>query len=79
MARGNGIDGVEIGALAIQADRDDGPGAWRNSGFKCRRVQVTGARIHVYIDRLCSQQRDGFSGGNIGKARHDDFIAGADP
>lgn len=73
---GNGVNGVKVGALAVQADRDDGFGSRGDGGFKQSRVQVVGARVNIDIHRLGAQQGDGFGGGDVSKAGGDDFIAG---
>jgi hypothetical protein len=74
---GNGVDGVKVRALAVQADGDDGLGTGGDGGFQQGRVQVVGAGINVHIHRLGAQQGHGFGGGNVGKAGGDDFIARA--
>lgn len=72
---GDGVDGVEVGALAVQAHRDDGAGLGRDGGFEQRRVEVVGARIDVDIHRLGTEYGDGFGGGDVGEARGDDLVA----
>lgn len=74
---GDGVDGVKIGALAVQADGHDGFGAWGDSGFEQGRVQVVGAGIDVHIHRFGTQQGHGLGRGNVGKAGGDDFVARA--
>ena len=74
---GNGVNGVHVCALAVQADRDDGAGSRRDGGFELGRIKVVSARVNIDIHRLGAQQGHGFGGGNVGKAGGDDFIAGA--
>ena len=72
---GDGVDGVEVGALAVQAHRDDRLGLGRDGGFEQRRVEIVGARVDVYIHRLGAEHGDGFGGGDVGEARGDDLVA----
>lgn len=72
---GNGVDGVKVGALAVQADGDDGFGSRRDGGFEQSRVEGVRAGAHINIHGLGPQQGHGFGGGNVGKARGDDFVA----
>lgn len=72
---GDGVDGVEVGALAVQAHRDDGAGLGRDGGFEQRRVEVVGARVDIDIHRLGAEHGDGFGGGDVGEARSDDLVA----
>ena len=73
----NGVDGIKVGTLPIQADRDDGFGAGGNGGFKQGRVKVVGAGVNVHINGLGAQQGHGFGGGYVGKARGNDFVTRA--
>ena len=75
---GNGVDGVEVCALAIQAYRDDSLGARGDRGFQQGRVEVVVAGVDVYIHRVGPQQGHGFGRGNVGEAGGDDFVARAD-
>lgn len=75
---GDGVDGVEVGALAVQAHRDDGLRLGRDGGFEQRRVEVVGARVDVDVHRLGAEHGDGFGGGDVGEARGDDFVAVGD-
>lgn len=74
---GNGVDGVKVRALAVQADGNDGLGTRGDGRFQQGRVQVVGAGVNVHIHRLGAQQGHGFGGGNVGKAGGDDFVARA--
>ncbi len=74
---GYGVDGVEVGTLAVHADRHDGFGAWCDGGFQQGGVEVVGSGVDVNVDGFCAQQSNGFGGGNVGKAGCDDFVTGA--
>lgn len=74
----NGIDGIHVGALAVQGHGDDGAGAGGDGGFQLGRVQGVGARVDVDVNRLGAQQGDGFGRDDIGETRGDDFVAWAD-
>lgn len=75
---GDGVDGIHIGALAVQGHRDDGAGPGRDGGFQPGWVQGVGARVDVDVDRLGAQQGDGFGRGDIGEARRDDLVPRTD-
>lgn len=75
--RGDGVDGVKVGALAVQAHGHDGFGSWGDGGFEPCRVQVVGAGVDVHIHGFGPQQGHGLGGGDVGKARGDDFVARA--
>lgn len=77
VAGGNGVDGVIVGTLAIQADGDDGLGSRGDGGFEQGGVEVVAAWAHIYIHGFGAQQGHGFGGGNVGKAGGDDFVARA--
>ena len=74
---GNGVDGVVVGTLAVEADGDDGFGSGGDGGFQLCRVEVAGARVNVYVHGFGAEQDHGFCGGNVSKAGGDDFIAWA--
>ena len=74
---GNGVDGVVVGTLAVEADGDDGFGSGGDGGFQQCRVEVAGARVNVHVHGFGAEQGYGFCGGDVGKARSDDFIARA--
>lgn len=76
---GDGVDGVHVGALAIQGHGDDGAGPGGDGGFQLGRIQGIGARIDVDIDGLGAQQGDGLGRGDVGEARGDDFVSRPDP
>ena len=71
---GDGVDGIHVGALAVQRDGNDGAGARGDGDFQPGRVQGVGARIDVDVDGLGAQQGDGFCGGDVGETRRNDLI-----
>lgn len=73
----NGVDGVKVGALAVQAHGHDGFGSRGDGGFEQGRVNVVGARVDVHIHRLGPEQGHGLSGGDVSKAGGDNFVARA--
>jgi hypothetical protein len=73
----DGVDGVKVGALAVQAHGHDGAGSRGDGSFKQSRVQVVGAGVNVHIHRLGPEQSHGLSGGDVGEAGRDDFVARA--
>ena len=78
MAGSNGVDGFHVGALAVQADRDDGAGARRDGRFQQAGVQVAGVGVDVDEDRCGAQQADGLGRGDEGERGGDDFVTRAD-
>jgi hypothetical protein len=76
--RGDRVDGVEVGALAVERDRDDGPRARCDGRFQQLGVEIEGARIDVHVHRPGAQQRHRFGGGDIGEAWRDHLVATAD-
>ncbi len=76
---GNGVDGIHVGALAVQGHGDDGAGPRGDGGFQPGRVQGISARVDVDVDGLGAQQGDSLGRGDIGEARGDDFVARPDP
>src|SRR3990167_8268976 len=75
----NSVDSVHSGALAIQRNRNNRLGTRCDGRFQQLLVEVIGARINVHIHRLGTEQGHGFSGGDVGESRRDDFIAGTYP
>ncbi len=71
----NGVDYVEIGALAVEADRHDGAGRRCDGRFDKGRVHVKGFRIDINENGDGSEQYYGFSGGDKGKGRGDDLVS----
>lgn len=78
MAGGDGVDGVHVGGLAVEADREDGLGAVGDLGFDEGGVDVAGVGFDVDEDRLGAEQDDDFGGGDECERGGDDFVAGAD-
>ena len=78
MAGGDGVDGVHVGGLAVEADRQDGLGAVGDPGFDQGGVDVAGVGFDIDEDRFGAEQDDDFGGGDKGEGSGDDFIAGAD-
>src|SRR5690554_6442966 len=72
---GNGIDGVEICALAVQRNRDNRFGARRNRCFQFGGVHVVGFWVNVYINWLGTQHSGDLSGGDVAETRYDDYVA----
>ena len=73
----DGIDGIKVGALAVQAHGHNGFGSRGYGSLQQGRIQVVGAGIDVHINRLSPEQSHGFGGGDVGKAGSDDFVARA--
>jgi len=59
-------DGLEIGAEAVEVNRDDRLGARRDRGFDLGRVDVLRLRIAIDEDRLGAGDPDRFGGGEEG-------------
>jgi hypothetical protein len=75
MARRHGVDGVHVGRLSVQMDRQDDLGARRDRGLDAGRVQVVGARVGLDRDRRRAALADGQPGRDVGVAGHDDLVA----
>ena len=78
MACGDGLDGVHVGALAIERDRHDGAGASGDGGFDLGRIDVVGDRIDVDEHRTRAKERDHLAGGDEGEGGGDDLVATTD-
>ena len=72
---GNGVNGVHISRLAIQAHRHDGAGAWRDGSLDLRGINQAGVGFHIHPHRRAAQQHNHFGCCCKGKRRGDDFIA----
>ncbi len=75
---GDGVDGVHVGALAVQADRHDGLGLGTDGVFDQIRIEVVGARVDVDEHRCGAEQGDRLGGGDEAEGGGDDLVAGAD-
>lgn len=75
---GYGIDGVEIGALPVQGNRDNRLGSRGDGGFEFRWIEVEGLRVNIHIHRSGTEHGDSLGGGDEGETGSDDFILGAD-
>ena len=75
MFGGNGVNGVHISRLAIQAHRHDGAGAWRDGRLDLRGINQAGVGLHIHPHRRAAQQHNHFGCCCKGKRRGDDFIA----
>ncbi len=71
----DGVDGVHVGGLAVQAHRHDGFGSGCDGRFNQVGVDVAGVGLHVHEDGLGAQEHDHLGRGHEGKRRGDDFIA----
>ncbi|MNT13323.1 hypothetical protein D3C72_1482890 [compost metagenome] len=78
MALSDGVDLVEIGALSVQRDRNDGLGARGDRRLQQGWIQIVGPRVDVDVDRLRAQQGDRFRRCNVVEPGGDDLVAGAD-
>ena len=74
---GNGVNRVEIGALAVERHGNNRFGALCNRGFEFGGVEVAGVFAHIRIHGFCAQEGDGFGGGDVGEARGNHFVARA--
>ncbi len=75
---GDGVDGVEVGALAVQRHRHQGAGALGDGCLQQRRVEGAGVRLDVDVHRPRAEQGHGFGGGDEGEAGGDHLVARAD-
>src|SRR6185312_11078909 len=75
---GGGLNGVDVGTLAIERDGENGAGAGGDGCGDTGGVKVICARVNVHEDGLCAEQRDHLDGGDEGEGRGDDLIFGAD-
>lgn len=80
---GNRVDGLVVGGLAKEIDRDDG--SWLQPSLAphvCDRlaqvvaIDVERRRVHVHEDRRRARQQHGFCRGRVGEARKEDRVFG---
>ena len=76
-------EGVEVGALAVEMDGQDGAGACVGRGLGEGMSdgfgrQVIGYRVDVGEERLCAAAEDGAGGGEEAEGGSEDGVAGAD-
>lgn len=74
----NAIDGVAIGHLAKEADRNDGFGARGDGGFDLADVDVVSVGLDVDENGFRADEQDDFSSADPGERDGDDFVARAD-
>jgi hypothetical protein len=79
VAVGDLAEGLHVGGLAIEMNRDQGLGAGRDGGFHLRRIEAIGARVGVDKYSGCAGDPDGLGGGEEGVGGGDALIAGANP
>ena len=79
MAGGDGVDGVQVRRLAVEADGHDGLGAGADLGRDQGRVNVAGVGFDVDEHRGGADQDDDLGGGDEGEGGGDDLVAGTDP
>ena len=70
---------VHVGRLAVQVDRDDGPGALCNRPLERGRVHRERARLDVDEPHIGAGLPNGLDGGDEGERHGDHLVAGADP
>ena len=63
---GDLADGLHVGALAVEMDRDDGLGLGRDGRFDLGRVDALGLRVAIDEDGRGAGDPDGFGGGEKG-------------
>ena len=72
---GNRVDGIHVGALAIQAHRHDGAGARRNGRLDACSVDQARIRLDIHKHRTPPQQNNHLGRGGKGERRGDHFVA----
>ncbi len=78
MRRGNGVDFIHVGALAIEADRHDGARAGRNRRRQLADIHVAGVGFDIDKHRLGADQCNDFGSGHERERRRDHLIARSD-
>jgi len=77
--RGDRIDLVHIGRLAIERDRHDRPGARRNRGGYSAHIDVARVGLDIDEDRLGAEQDDHLGRRDEREWARDHFVAGLQP
>ena len=78
VAGGDGVDGVQVRRLAVEADGQDGLGAGAELGLDEAGVDVAGLGFDVDEHWGGADQDDDFGGGDEGEGGGDDLVPGAD-
>ena len=78
VARGDGQDGLHVGRVAVEVDRQDHLRARRDRGLERPRVHGEGGLVHVDEDRPRPVQQDRLAGGDEGVGDGDHLVAGPD-
>ena len=73
----HGMDGGHVTGLAVQVDRHDGPGAFRDSWLDSQGIEIV-KFVGLHENRGGAALRDAQDGGDIGIRRDDDLIPRAD-
>jgi hypothetical protein len=73
---GNGVDGVHVCGLAVQAHRHDGLGFDRDLGLNQTCVDVARVGFDVHKHGLGAEQHDYLGRGHKSKGRGDDLVTG---
>jgi len=72
----DGVDGVHVRRLAIEADRHDRLGLGGDPGLDLGRVDVAGVGLDVHEDGGGTNQDNHLGGGDEGEGGGDDLVAG---
>ena len=75
---GNLQNRIHVCRLAVQVDRQDGPGALGDRCLDQTRVDGVGLRVDVHEHGRGAAVADRRDGGNEGERHGDDFVAGPD-
>src|SRR6185437_7911568 len=78
MAAGDFQDRIDVARVAVEMHRHDRSGPGRDGALDELRVEVEGGVIDIHVNGFRADVGDGPAGGDKGKRRGDDFIAGAD-
>src|SRR5205823_4222672 len=74
----DGIDLIHVSALSIERHRHDRARSRSDGGCDQLRIEIVGARIDIYENRLCAENGDHLPSRNEGKRRRDYLIARTD-